>query len=101
MFQQIGYSNLVKIVVDFTWEAVYNIRRLCYSFENTTIYSMAEFEKGDTVTLLDRPLGHASKIKGVIVGILTEDLYNVLLTNGFGKGKIKKVRTFEIIKEEN
>ena len=61
---------------------------------------MREFEKGDRVVLLDRPLGHPSKIGGVIIGILSEEEYNILLTNGFGKGKIKKVKCFQIIKEE-
>ena len=62
---------------------------------------MKEFEKGDKVILLDRPLGHPSRIRGVIVGILSEDSYNILLTNGLGKGKIKRVKTFEIRKEES
>tara|TARA_B100000927_G_scaffold55825_1_gene42756 strand:+ start:317 stop:505 length:189 start_codon:yes stop_codon:yes gene_type:complete len=58
------------------------------------------FEKGDTVVLLDRPLGHPSKIKGVIVGILNENNFNILLTNGLSKGKIKRVKFFEIKKED-
>tara|TARA_B100000427_G_scaffold323928_1_gene328156 strand:+ start:2669 stop:2887 length:219 start_codon:yes stop_codon:yes gene_type:complete len=57
------------------------------------------FVKGDRVILLDRPLGHPSKIRGVIVGIIKEDLFNILLTNGLSKGKIKRVRPFEIRKE--
>ena len=59
-----------------------------------------DFEKGDRVVLLDRPLGHPSKIKGVIVGILNENNFNILLTNGLSKGKIKRVKFLEIIKEE-
>lgn len=59
-----------------------------------------DFEKGDRVVLLDRPLGHPSKIKGVIVGILNENNFNVLLTNGLSKGKIKRVKFLEIRKEE-
>lgn len=58
------------------------------------------YEKGDRVILLDRPLGHPSKIKGVIVGILNENNFNILLTNGYSKGKIKRVKFFEIRKEE-
>ena len=47
-------------------------------------YSMNEdFERGDRVILLDRPMGHPSKIQGVIVGIVGEDCYNILLTNNF------------------
>ena len=58
------------------------------------------FEKGDIVVVLDRPLGHPSKIKGVVVGILNENNFNILLTNGLLKGKINKVKFFEIKKEE-
>ena len=57
------------------------------------------YEKGDRVILLDRPLGHPSKIKGVIVGILNENNFNILLTNGLSKGKIKRVKFFQITKE--
>tara|TARA_B100000927_G_scaffold136304_1_gene110013 strand:- start:6108 stop:6353 length:246 start_codon:yes stop_codon:yes gene_type:complete len=59
-----------------------------------------DFERGDRVILLDRPMGHPSKIQGVIVGIVGEDCYNILLTNGLSKGKIKRVKFFEIRKEE-
>ena len=58
------------------------------------------FEKGDRVVILDRPLGHPSKIKGVVVGIINDNNFNILLTNGLSKGKIKKVKFFEIKKEE-
>tara|TARA_B100000085_G_C18292809_1_gene410912 strand:- start:349 stop:537 length:189 start_codon:yes stop_codon:yes gene_type:complete len=58
------------------------------------------YEKGDRVILLDRPLGHPSKIKGVIVGILSENRFNILLTNGLSKGKIKRVKFFQIRKED-
>ena len=59
-----------------------------------------DFERGDRVILLDRPMGHPSKIQGVIVGIVGEDCYNILLTNGLSKGKIKRVKFFEIRKED-
>tara|TARA_B100000212_G_C27300127_1_gene501128 strand:- start:229 stop:429 length:201 start_codon:yes stop_codon:yes gene_type:complete len=59
-----------------------------------------DFERGDRVILLDRPMGHPSKIQGVIVGILGENCYNILLTNGLSKGKIKTVKFFEIRKED-
>jgi len=59
-----------------------------------------DYEKGDRVILLDRPLGHPSKIKGVIVGILNENNFNILLTNGLSKGKIRRVKFFQITKEE-
>ena len=59
-----------------------------------------EYEKGDRVIVLDRPLGHPTKIKGVIVGILSQNNFNILLTNGLSKGKIKRVKFFEITKED-
>ena len=59
-----------------------------------------DFEKGDRVILLDRPMGHPSKIRGVVVGFVGQSYYNVLLTNGLSKGKVKKVKFFEIRKEE-
>lgn len=62
---------------------------------------MSDFEKGDRVILLDRPLGHATKIRGVVVGFVGKDLFNVLLTNGYGKGKIRRLKSFEIRKEDN
>jgi len=62
---------------------------------------MDDFEKGDRVILLDRPLGHTTKIRGVVVGIVAESLFNVLLTNGYGKGKIRRLKSFELRKEDN
>tara|TARA_Y100000592_G_scaffold99255_1_gene174658 strand:+ start:24736 stop:24945 length:210 start_codon:yes stop_codon:yes gene_type:complete len=61
---------------------------------------MSIFVKGDIVILLDRPLGHPTKIKGVVVGHVGSENYNILLTNGFGKGNIKRVSSLEIKKEE-
>ena len=58
-----------------------------------------DYEKGDRVILLDRPMGHPTKIQGVVVGIISENYYNILLTNGLSKGNIKKVKFFEIRKE--
>mgnify|MGYP005711182997 CR=1 FL=1 len=60
-----------------------------------------DFEKGDVVVILDRPMGHPSKIRGVIVGTVNENLFSVLLTNGFSKGKIKRLTTFDMRKEED
>lgn len=34
------------------------------------------------------------------MGIVGEDCYNILLTNGLSKGKIKRVKFFEIRKED-
>jgi len=60
---------------------------------------MSNFEKGDQVIMLDRPMGHITKIRGVIVGIVSNTLFNVLLTNGYGKGNIRRVRPYEMKKE--
>lgn len=60
-----------------------------------------DFEKGDRVILLDRPMGHPSKIQGVVVGAVGNSCYNILLTNGLSKGKIKRVKFFEIRKERD
>jgi hypothetical protein len=62
---------------------------------------MDDFEKGDRIILLDRPLGHVTKIRGVIVGFVSEGLFNILLTNGYGKGKIRRLKSFEIRKEDD
>lgn len=62
---------------------------------------MEGFEKGDKVILLDRPLGHPTRTAGVIVGIISEDTFNILLTNGYGKGNIKRVKSFHIAKEQD
>ncbi len=58
-----------------------------------------DFERGDCVVLLDRPMGHPTKIHGVVVGVISENYYNILLTNGLSKGNIKKVKFFEMRKE--
>ena len=60
-----------------------------------------DFERGDRVILLDRPMGHPSKIRGVIVGVVGENSFNILLTNGLSKGKIKRVKSFELRKEND
>ena len=71
---------------------------MCNSAQYETIYIMDGFEKGDKVILLDRPLGHPTKIEGVIVGIINDASFNILLTNGYGKGNIKRVKSYEIVK---
>lgn len=58
-----------------------------------------DFSRGDQVIILDRPLGQPSKIRGVIMGMISEDYFNVLITNGYSKGKIKKLKSFEMKRE--
>jgi hypothetical protein len=57
---------------------------------------MADYVKGDVVVILDRPLGHPSKIRGVVIGFSSEDTYNILILNGMRKGDVKKFKSFEI-----
>ena len=59
---------------------------------------MKDFEKGDQVIILDR-LRHPTKIRGVIVGFVKDVHYNVLLTNGLSKGKIKVYKIYDLLKE--
>ena len=61
---------------------------------------MDEFlEKGDVVILLDA-MRHPTKITGVVLSSTGLQQYNVLLTSGLGKGKIKKVSFFNLQKKE-
>ena len=61
---------------------------------------MRKFSRGEKVVLRDFPLGRASKIKGKVVGLLPNEFYNVLLTNGLNEGIIKKYKSYQLLKEE-
>ena len=61
---------------------------------------MYDFERGDIVYIRDFPFGKPTRIKGKVVGVLRGEYYNILLTNGLSKGKIKTVKFFEIRKED-
>ena len=61
---------------------------------------MYDFERGDIVYIRDFPFGKPTRIYGKVVGILHGEYYNILLTNGLSKGKIKRVKFFEIRKED-
>ena len=61
---------------------------------------MRKFSRGEKVVLRDFPLGRASKITGKVVGILPNEFYNVLLTNGLNEGIIKKYKSYQLLKEE-
>ena len=60
---------------------------------------MKDFEKGDPVIILDR-LRHPTKIRGVIVGFVKGVHYNVLLTNGLSKGKIRMHKIYDLLRED-
>lgn len=54
------------------------------------------FENGDIVYLRDFPLGKPTRIYGKVVGTLTKEFYNVLLTNGINAGTIRKYKSYEL-----
>ena len=58
------------------------------------------FRKGDVVCILDYPFGKSLNIKGVIVGKLHGDYYNVKLSNGLRKGDIAKYKYWNLILDE-
>lgn len=59
---------------------------------------MSDFEKGDRVIILDN-LRHPTKIRGVVIGFLRKETYNILLTNGLQKGIIKSYKIYNLEKE--
>lgn len=58
------------------------------------------FKKGDIVYILDYPFGHPLNVKGVIVGTLCNDYYNVQLSSGLRSGDIAKYKYWNLILEE-
>ena len=59
-----------------------------------------DFRRDDLVVIRDYPFGKKTKIKGVVVGILGGDYYNVLIKNGLSEGKIIKFKYWKIEKDE-
>lgn len=55
-----------------------------------------ELKKGDEVWILDFPFGKPLNIKGIIVGKVGEDNYNVLIGNGLMEGDIKKYKYWKL-----
>lgn len=47
-----------------------------------------DFRKGDKVLVLDFPFGRPLNVKGVIVGKVGKDWYNVLIESGLLEGDI-------------
>ena len=58
------------------------------------------FKKGDVVYILDYPFGHPLNVKGIVVGTLHNDHYNVKITNGIRTGDIAKYKYWNLILEE-
>jgi hypothetical protein len=55
------------------------------------------FERGDIVYIRDFPLGKPTRIKGKVVGVLANEHYNILLTNGLNEGKIIRYKSYQLI----
>ena len=55
------------------------------------------FERGDIVYIRDFPLGKPTKIMGKVVGVLPNEHYNILLTNGLNEGKIVRYKCYQLI----
>lgn len=54
------------------------------------------FLRDDEVSILDRPMGHRSRLYGRIVGVISEDFYNVLMLNGLQEGNIVGYRSWSL-----
>ena len=59
------------------------------------------FERGDIVYIRDFPMGKPTRIKGKIVGVLPNDFYNILLTNGMNADTIRRYKSFKLIDERD
>lgn len=55
------------------------------------------FERGDIVYIRDFPLGKPTKIKGKVVGVLSNEYYNIILTNGLNEGRIVRYKSYHLI----
>lgn len=55
------------------------------------------FERGDIVYIRDFPLGKPTKIMGKVVGVLQNEHYNVILTNGLNEGKIIRYKSYQLM----
>ena len=55
------------------------------------------FERGDVVYIRDFPLGKPTKIMGKVVGVLANEHYNILLTNGLNEGRIIRYKSYQLI----
>ena len=62
---------------------------------------MYDFERGDIVYIRDFPFGKPTRIKGKVVGILSREYYNILLTNGLNQGTIVAYKSYQLIREKD
>ena len=58
------------------------------------------FKKGDVVYILDYPFGRPLNVKGVIVGKLYNDHYNVKITHGLRTGDIARYKYWNLVSEK-
>ena len=58
---------------------------------------MSSFLKGQNVILRDYPLGRPTNIRGKIVGVLSNDYYNILIQNGINEGQILTYKYWKLI----
>ena len=61
---------------------------------------MEGFKRGDIVWLRDRPFGSKTGIFGRVVGLLSQDCYNILLQNGLNEGTIIKYKWYKLLIKE-
>mgnify|MGYP001186852196 CR=1 FL=1 len=55
-----------------------------------------DLKKGDEVWILDYPFGKPLDIKGVVVGTVGSEHYNILIKNGLMEGDIKKYKYWSL-----
>jgi len=46
-------------------------------------------------------MGKPTRIKGKVVGVLPNDFYNILLTNGMNADTIRRYKSFKLIDERD
>jgi hypothetical protein len=57
---------------------------------------MSTLKKGDKVYILDYPFGRPINVTGVIVGILSNDYYNVKIEKGLPEGNILRYKYWNL-----
>ena len=62
---------------------------------------MYDFERGDIVYIRDFPFGKPTRINGKVVGILSGEYYNILLTNGLNQGTIIAYQSYQLIRKKD
>ena len=60
---------------------------------------MADFRKGDKVFIRDYPFGKPLRLYGTVVGILSDEYYNVKLESGLCTGDIKRYKYWKLCSE--